>query len=237
MQGTVEARVLAEISESLHSLRLCADGVARELAKSLRDHGQLTPLLCCRIAETVEVEPMLLFANVDGEKAPFTASRPEDRQDLLKLERELKAQGMDVDVQRYYLIQVPLRRDAPAIRLSNMAPPWERPHPMPMPMPPPGVSVPDAAGVAGGAPMATAPPKTAAEPQADEDVRRQRADPGLGAGQRGARAEEPVRVTVVYFVTPVGRVTAKDMANFASAFAVWDDQAIWGGSFVVKETK
>lgn len=46
---------MPEISESLHSLRLCVDGVARELAKSLRDHGQLTPLLCCRIGEVVEV--------------------------------------------------------------------------------------------------------------------------------------------------------------------------------------
>src|SRR6185369_11121649 len=42
----------------------------------------------------------LLFANVDGQKAPFTASRAEDRQDLLRLERDLKAKGMDVDVQR-----------------------------------------------------------------------------------------------------------------------------------------
>lgn len=46
---------MPEISESLHTLRLCGDGVARELAKSLRDHGQLTPLLCCRVAEVVEV--------------------------------------------------------------------------------------------------------------------------------------------------------------------------------------
>ena len=60
-------------------------------------------------------------------RAPFTASRAEDRQDLLKLERELKAQGMDVDVQRYYLIQVPLRRDVRGIQLSNMGtPPWRR---------------------------------------------------------------------------------------------------------------
>ena len=56
-----------------------------------------------------------------------------------------------------------------------------------------------------------------------------------GAGYRGARADEPIRVTVVYFVTPVGAVTRADMANFAQAFAAWDGQAIWGGSFVVKE--
>lgn len=58
-----------------------------------------------------------------------------------------------------------------------------------------------------------------------------------GAGWRGARAEEPVRVTVVYFVTPVGEVTEKDMQTFADAFTSWDGQAIWGGSFVTKETK
>ncbi len=57
-----------------------------------------------------------------------------------------------------------------------------------------------------------------------------------GAGYRGARAEEPIRVTVVYFVTPVGQVTRKDMEAFAAAFARWDSQAIWGGSFVTKET-
>jgi hypothetical protein len=67
----------------------------------------------------------LLFARVGRERAPFTASRAEDRPDLLKLERELKAQGMDVDVQRYYLIQVPLRRDVVGVQLSNMGtPPW-----------------------------------------------------------------------------------------------------------------
>ena len=35
----------------------------------------------------------LLFANVDGQKAPFTASRAEDRPDLLRLEKELRAPG------------------------------------------------------------------------------------------------------------------------------------------------
>jgi len=71
--------------------------------------------------------PSCLGRRMDGGKAPFTASRAEDRPDLLKLERELKARGMDVDVQRYYLIQVPLRRDATGVRLSNMGtPPWAR---------------------------------------------------------------------------------------------------------------
>ena len=58
----------------------------------------------------------------------------------------------------------------------------------------------------------------------------------VGAGHAGARAEEPIRVTVVYFVTPVGKVSPKDMETFAAAFSQWDSQAIWGGSFVTKET-
>ena len=56
-----------------------------------------------------------------------------------------------------------------------------------------------------------------------------------GSGWRGARAEEPIRVTVVYFVTPVGEVTRRDMESFSAAFESWDGQAIWGGSFVTKE--
>ncbi len=197
----------------------------------------------------------LLFANVDGERAPFTASRAEDRQDLLKLERELKAQGMDVDVQRYYLIQVPLRRDARGIQLSDMgAPPWSKGIQE-------SVSVGVEGGVAGGVPggviggvvaglpmpaPATAAPQVSAEKAADAPragltrVAIGHGEPegpyNTGSGWRGARAEEPIRVTVVYFVTPVGRVTARDMQTFAAAFAQWDTQAIWGGSFVTKET-
>jgi hypothetical protein len=192
----------------------------------------------------------LLFANIDGEKAPFTASRAEDRQDLLRLERELKAKGMDVDVQRYYLIQVPLRRDARGIQLSNMGtPPWNRPTVMydtvqTMESVPAGV----AGGVAAGAPPA---PMMVPKAQAPMKEAARRQEPGLarvaighgeaegaynaGDGYRGARADEPIRVTVVYFVTPVGEVSRKDMQNFASAFAQWDNQAIWGGSFVTKD--
>ncbi len=195
----------------------------------------------------------LLFAEVDGGKAPFTASRASDRRDLLELERELKAQGMDVDVQRYYLIQVPLRRDAASVRLSNMGtPPWHRAFQ--------GDWF-EAAGVPGGvvggavaAPPAYLPSAQSATAAkvADEAPSRAKQEAGLarvaighgeaegrydgGDGYRGARAEEPVRVTVVYFVTPVGDVTRKDMDAFAGAFARWDRQAIWGGSFVTKET-
>jgi hypothetical protein len=189
----------------------------------------------------------LLFANVEGERAPFTASRAEDRPDLLKLERELKAQGMDVDVQRYYLIQVPLRRDVKGVQLSNMGtPPWPRPY---VSFAPEGVALNgQAAGAVTAAPVPMAPPPMAQ----DQALRRKEERPGLarvaighgepegpyfaGAGYAGARAEEPIRVTVVYFVTPVGKVTQKDMETFAAAFAQWDSQAIWGGSFVTKES-
>ena len=184
----------------------------------------------------------LLFARVGGEKAPFTASRAEERPDLLKLEAELRAQGMDVDVQRYYLIQVPLRRDAKDVGLSNMGTP---PFPRAMGyLPAPPVSI-----LALPTPGAAQPPATLASPEEDA-AKESRA--GLarvaighgepegpyfaGSGQAGARAEEPVRVTVVYFVTPIGKVTQKDMKTFAAAFSQWDSQAIWGGSFVTKES-
>lgn len=202
----------------------------------------------------------LLFARVGRERAPFTASRAEDRPDLLKLERELKAQGMDVDVQRYYLIQVPLRRDAVGVQLSNMGtPPWHRfsfDEGLSIGVEggveggvPGGVLGGVVGGVVGGMPEAplpspaeVAPPK---ENRAREAAGLTRVAIGHGAPEgpyfegaryRGARAEEPVRVTVVYFVTPVGRVTQKDMETFAAAFSQWDSQAIWGGSFVTKET-
>jgi hypothetical protein len=209
----------------------------------------------------------LLFANVKGNRAPFTASRAEDRPDLLKLEKELKAQGMDVDVQRYYLIQIPLRKDAAGIQTSNMGtPPFTR---QPMSMsesvsvtaaaPPPS----SAKAFGGGAPSAAPPPMMAQPPATtppgqapSQDMAgaaaKKMESRGLekvaigtgetegpystGTGYSGARAEEPIRVTVVYFVTPVGIVTQKDMETFAAAFAQWDSQAIWGGSFVTKES-
>ena len=68
-----------------------------------------------------------------------------------------------------------------------------------------------------------------------EDGRGAEESGGKGAARGGARAEEPIRVTVVYFVTPVGKITRTDMERFAAAFEAWDQQAIWGGSFVVKE--
>ncbi|MBL0210051.1 MAG: hypothetical protein IPQ13_03920 [Holophagaceae bacterium] len=195
----------------------------------------------------------MLYANIHGQKAPFTASRAEDRQDLRRLEKELKAKGMDVDVQRYYLIQIPLRRDAKA-QLSNLGTPpmaWAFGYPAPG----------TAAGVVGGvaSDMVSLAPPSPSPSQAPKPTpmeykgdQKFKAEPGLskvaighgeteghystGANWRGARAEEPIRVTVVYFVTPVGKITEKDMQQFAKAFSAWDSQAIWGGSFVTKET-
>jgi hypothetical protein len=209
----------------------------------------------------------LLFARVGDEKAPFTASRAEDRPDLLKLERELKAQGMDVDVQRYYLIQIPLRRGAAGVQLSSMGtPPRQRtmgynegslssvggsglPGAVAKSAPAPQ-SASDAAMAPPPMPMAAPPTAMAMKPMQEAEEKRESA--GLakvaighgvpegpyftGAGYGGTRADEPIRVTVVYFVTPVGRVTRKDMEAFTTAFSQWDSQAIWGGSFVTKET-
>jgi hypothetical protein len=190
----------------------------------------------------------LLFSRVGQERAPFTASRAEDRPDLLKLERELKAQGMDVDVQRYYLIQIPLRRDAKNVQLSNMGtPPWTHAaYDYAAPAgavggaaPPPPAS---SANVAE-APLTKSAQVTQEPKQKAAGLARVAIGHGVpegpyfaGSGQSGARAEEPIRVTVVYFVTPIGKVSQKDMETFAAAFAQWDSQAIWGGSFVTKET-
>jgi hypothetical protein len=194
----------------------------------------------------------LLFANVEGERAPFTASRAEDRPDLLKLEKELKAQGMDVDVQRYYLIQIPLRRDARGIQLSNMGtPPLARA--MTTDSLAAGVPGGVVGGMVGGVPAPAAPSAQVSAPKAQEEIVLNKAESAglarvaighgapegpyfVGANYSKTRAEEPIRVTVVYFVTPIGKVSPKDMQTFAAAFAQWDEQAIWGGSFVTKES-
>jgi hypothetical protein len=180
----------------------------------------------------------MLFANIHGQKAPFTASRAEDRQDLLQMERDLKAKGMDVDVQRYYLIQIPLRRDARSIQLSNMGtPPLYRAY----------GAAPSYGDENDFAPMPLKAAAGAMSSNMEEKQLAKRSEPGLdrvaighgdaegayfvGSGYQGARADEPIRVTVVYFVTPVGKVTAQDMEIFAKAFSQWDSQAIWGGQF------
>lgn len=186
----------------------------------------------------------MLYANIHGQKAPFTASRAEDRQDLLRLERELKAQGMDVDVQRYYLIQIPLKREARGIQSSNMgAPPSTRTWSgaVMYEQMAPGVSL----GAASGDAAKQSKDQSAGAAVSAEStglgkvaIGHGKAEGGYftGSGFSGQRAEEPIRVTVVYFVTPVGRITAKDMRTFTQAFSQWDSQAIWGGSFVTKES-
>lgn len=183
----------------------------------------------------------MLFANIRGQKAPFTASRAEDRQDLLKMERELKAKGMDVDVQRYYLIQVPLRRDARGIQLSNMGtPPFHRSVPVGFPEAEADDYATSEPGVVYKSEKSGMAPKPAAPAAGLDKVAIGHGEVEgtyfTGSGYQGARAEEPIRVTVVYFVTPVGRITERDMDTFAKAFSQWDSQAIWGGSFVTKET-
>ena len=174
----------------------------------------------------------LLYANVNGEKAPFTASRAEDRSDLLELEKSLQAQGMDVDVQRYYLIQVPLQRDASGIELSNMGTPPSRRGVFGAPelMAYESAALPVPAGAAQGPTLARAKGLNKVAIGHGEVEGPYKG----GAGFQGKRAAEPIRVTVVYFVTPVGEVTEADVKSFSDAFEKWDTQAIWGGSFVVK---
>lgn len=178
----------------------------------------------------------LLFSNVDGKKAPFTASRAEDRKDLLEMEASLKSKGMDVDVQRYYLIQIPLQKNTTGIELSNMGTP-----PMHYPL---------SSGMFNEGAM-SAPMAAASDVEKKGNLSMQSRSAGLtkvaighgeaegnynsGAGFSGKRSEEPVRVTVVYFVTPTGEVTEKDTERFSETFAGWDKQAIWGGSFVTGE--
>jgi len=55
MHADVGSHALSDLCDSLHALRLGADERGRELATSLREHGQLTPLLCCRTGDRVEV--------------------------------------------------------------------------------------------------------------------------------------------------------------------------------------
>jgi len=201
----------------------------------------------------------LLYANIDGQKAPFTASRADERQDLLALERELKSKGMDVDVQRYYLIQIPLRKDATNITLSNMGtPPRERSAQSPIVKLKPGEvtlhSDIEKMKYDKSIFMEPQPPTrkrtdsvTVPEDRKSADTERaglikvaighgETEGPySTGSGYQGQRADEPIRVTVIYFVTPVGKISETDMQTFARVFSQWEEQAIWGGSFVVKE--
>ena len=245
-----------------------------------------------------------LYYNVNGKKAPFTASRAQDRPDLLELEARLKAQGMDVDVQRYYLIQIPLKKGK-NIQLSNMGtPPMQRSYGGVTCMNCGQKSVLKKTQVgqvdlfvehlslgSTDAKIKSSKKKIRIKKMANKITIRERKlknsfrkeipssstnksesiltpkdgapsedpnpknnDPieGLtkvaighgeaegeysgGKGFQGHRDDAPIRVTVVYFVTPVGEVNEKDMDTFTAAFKKWDTQAIWGGSFVTKES-
>ena len=188
----------------------------------------------------------LLYANVNGQKAPFTASRASERPDLLALESELKSKGMDVDVQRYYLIQIPLKRETSGVVLSNMGtPPFSRHYSatdMEMTVIPPGAGSPL---VSNSAVNKSSPyekdKKAAAERSTVQSAGLEKVAIGHGenegpynpgSGYRGKREDSPIRVTVIYFVTPRGELTSADMETFSQAFETWDNQAIWGGSFV-----
>ena len=174
----------------------------------------------------------LLYMDVNGQKAPFTASRAKERQDLLQLQQKLKAKGMDVDVQRYYLIQIPLKSDIQGLELSNMgSPPSSRGFSTGMSKYKSGAMFPLDDNVSLSSPAM-------AKMRGLEQVAIGHGDIegayNTGSGYYGQRADEPIRVTVVYFVTPVGDITQDDIQGFANTFATWDNQAIWGGSFVTK---
>ncbi|HYV47581.1 MAG TPA: hypothetical protein VFA20_22135 [Myxococcaceae bacterium] len=177
----------------------------------------------------------LVYFNAHGKKAPFTAARSSDREEIVKAAEQMRAQGLDVDVQRFYLIQIPIRHAAKGVTLANMgAPPMAR---MQM-FNDAFMSFP--AGVAKGGPTGAMPPAPSkAERRGLEDVvvghGKEEGQYFAGAGFAGKRADERVRVTVCYFVTPRGELTGADMSTFAKKFQEWDKKAVWGGSFVVPE--
>lgn len=192
------------------------------------------------IADTIEgssevvVGPgghQLVYFNANGKKAPFTAARASDRKEVVAQAEEMKRAGLDVDVQRFYLIQIPLRHEATGIRVGNLGtPPLAHAYAMPTSAPPgAAVMYKKAEGASIGAKAA---------PGLEQVVVGHGEEEGAyfaGSGFSGKRADERVRVTVCYFVTPRGKLTEADMETFAKRFQEWDKKAIWGGSFVVPE--
>lgn len=55
MRGSLETVALGVLAESLSALRLCGERERLEMERSLRRHGQLSAILCCRIGDCVEV--------------------------------------------------------------------------------------------------------------------------------------------------------------------------------------
>lgn len=207
----------------------------------------------------------LIYFNADGRKAPFTAARASDRPEVVAAAEEMRKEGLDVDVQRFYLIQIPLRHGARGIQLGSLGtPPLDSYYGSVEGGVVGGVVGGVMGGVVGGqltgagggapAPMSPAPtPELTPPAEAKSSSRGRDAAPGLeqvvvghgneegpyrvGSGFSGKRAEERIRVTVCYFVTPNGPLTHKDMKAFAEKFKEWDKKAIWGGSFVLPQAE
>ena len=55
MPGSLETVALGALGESLSALRLCSESERAEVERSLRRHGQLSAILCCRIEDCLEV--------------------------------------------------------------------------------------------------------------------------------------------------------------------------------------
>lgn len=193
---------------------------------SIRPYGSPSYVLASMLSGTSEVvvagdEHQLIYFDDNGRKAPFTAARASDRMRVVSAVNELKRLGLDVDVQRFFLVQVPLRRDAPVVPGNNGRPPLENEPDM-------GVN------------KSEQPVEVQGPRQGMEDVVLGHGPTegryNVGSGFQGQRAEERVRVTVSYFVTPRGPLTEKDLRVLAGKFREWDRRALWGGSFVQPET-
>ena len=55
MPGSLETVALGALGDSLSALRLCSERERAEVERSLRRHGQLSAILCCRIEDCLEV--------------------------------------------------------------------------------------------------------------------------------------------------------------------------------------
>jgi len=179
-------------------------------------------------------EHQLVYFNSHGKKAPFTAARSSDRQEIVQAAEQMRRQGLDVDVQRFYLIQIPIRHDARGVTAANMGTP-----PVMKMFEALGSAADDFGGLAGAPATKGAAPSAMPRRRGLEDVvvghGKEEGQYFAGAGFAGKRADERVRVTVCYFVTPRGELTEADMETFARKFQEWDKKAVWGGSFVVPE--
>ena len=206
----------------------------------------------------------LLFANVDGRRRRRSPpAAPRTGRTCCELER--RAPGAGHGRGRAALLPHPGARCAATrrgIALSNMGtPPWNRASgpqlDYALSAEEGGVSggVPGGVvgGVIGGVPSAP-PPAAPAQAKGETATKIAREEEKAGPrarGHRPRRARGPVlagqraiagRAPRSRSASPSStssrrwaRSRAKDMEAFAAAFARWDTQAIWGGSFVTKE--